>query len=101
MTLVRVSGGVLQIEGDFTITTLDNIGDGEIIDNHTKTAGNAVTTANNTSGTLDLTQSGDARTYNTLEHSANATLSADLGVVTINNLNFPTTQKFTLTTEGI
>lgn len=98
VTSVRATGGALTTTGDFTITTLTNDG-AEIFANHKKTAGNAITTANNNSGTLDGTGSGESRTWSTVVQSAAATLVVDPLVLTISTLTLPTADRFELTTQ--
>lgn len=88
VTAVDVSGGSLEMNGDYTVTTLNNDG-GEIVDNHLKSAGNAITTLNNNSGTFDLNQSNDARTVATLNQGRDATLIIDPNVVTVTTFNRP------------
>lgn len=98
-TLVKVTGGDLEVNGDFTITTLTNDG-GVIVDNHIKTAGNSVTTCNNTSGTLDLNQSNDARTIATLVQGRDAILIVDPNVVTVTTFTRPS-DPYQLVTETV
>lgn len=82
LTLVKATGGELEIFGDFTITTLTNDGS-TVTDNHIKTGGDAVTTMNNTTGSMDLNQSNNARTIGTLNQGREATLLIDPNVVTV------------------
>lgn len=82
VTTATCWGGLLRIEGDYTITTL-NVNGGTVTDNHFKTAGNAITTANVNAGTLDGTASGQARTWATVNLNDGATMKRDSSVVTI------------------
>lgn len=88
ITSVACLDGILAIEGDFTITTLSVEG-GVVNDQHVKSSGNAVTTANLFGGTLDLTGSRQARTLATVALSKGATLKADSDVITITTLTEP------------
>ena len=88
LTLVKATGGDLEIDGDFTITTMTNDGS-TVVDNHKKTSGNSVTTLNNTSGSYDLNSSNDARTIATLNQGRAATLLIDPNVVTVTTFNNP------------
>lgn len=88
VTKVDADGGRLQIEGDFTITTLNARG-AEVIDNHIKTGGNSVTTLNLENGsTYDLSQSLEARTLATVNTDHGVTLVANESV-TLTTLNRP------------
>lgn len=85
VTGVTVKGGTLTIEGDYTITTLDCEG-GTVYDNHVKSGGNAITTANINGGTLDGSKSQAARTWATVNLYRGA-LKGDADYVTITTLN--------------
>ncbi len=85
---VTVDGGTLTMEGDYVLTALD-LNNGTVYDNHIKTAGNAITTANLNGGTLDLSQSMGARTLATVNLGLGATLTGDDDIVTITTLNEP------------
>lgn len=71
VTSVDVDGGTLQLEGDYTVTTLTQTG-GTVTDNHRKTSGNAITTLNLQGGTYNAKGSNEARTVATLNLSAGA-----------------------------
>ena len=86
ITTVTASGGVLRIEGDFTITTLNATG-ATIIDNHYKTGGNAVTTANISGGLVDTAQNATARTWNQTNLSKGGKLKRDPAVLTLTTLS--------------
>ncbi len=68
VTSIDITGGTLTVEGDFTVTTL-NVDGGTVSDNHLKTSGNAITTANVRDGALNLQGSDIARTIATLVHT--------------------------------
>lgn len=87
ITTVEVNGGTLTIEGDYTITAL-NVNGGTVYDNHIKTGGNAVTTATQTGGQIDLTRSSAPRTIATLNPDG-GTLITDDGYITITTLDKP------------
>jgi len=95
VTSVRATGGTLLISGNFQITTLTNDG-AEITDDHINGGGDAVVTGNLNTGTLDLSVSGDARTYTTLNQEVGSTLVRDPAVVTITTFNLPADDIFTL-----
>jgi hypothetical protein len=87
VTTVEVLGGELTIEGDYTITTL-TIAGGNVIDNHIKSGGNAITTVNQTGGLLDGSQSTRARTWATVNPDSGS-IRIDDSVVTITTLDKP------------
>jgi len=99
VTSINAWSGDLEINGDFGCTTLTNNGC-EIVDNHVKTAGNAVTTINNNSGSLDLDRSTNERTIATLNQGDSATLILDPNVVTVTSYNNPST-RFTASFEPV
>ena len=78
----------LATEGDYTVTML-TVNGGTVNCNHIKSGGNAVTTANVNGGTLDGTQSGEARTWATVNLSAGGMIKADADAVTITTLDQP------------
>lgn len=82
---LTVLGGSVRTEGDFTITTITQSG-GEVVLNHKKSAGNAVTTYNLQGGVLDLTQSRAARTIAALALKRGASLRWELDTATITAL---------------
>ncbi len=82
VTTVTVNGGILLTEGDYTITTL-NINGGTVFCNNIKTAGNAVTTINQTGGTLDGSDNNEARTWATVSPTGSSTIKIDGSIVTI------------------
>ena len=86
--VVRLLGGQLTTEGDYTITTATVEG-GTWIANHVKTAGNAVTTANLSGGTTNARGTLAARTWATVNLTAPATLIGDDDYLTITTLNEP------------
>ena len=88
VTSVDVDGGTLQLEGDYTVTTLNQTA-GTVNDNHRKAGGNAVTTLNLLGGTYNTKGSNEARTVATLNLSVGAVLAADGGVMTFTARNFP------------
>lgn len=79
------AGGTSYVRGDYTITAL-KVSGGTVYDSHIKSAGNAVTTATMTGGTLDLLQSRVARTYNSLVISG-GTVNADSAVMTFTGIS--------------
>lgn len=87
VTTVKHINGTLRIEGDFTITTLTQEG-GTIFDNHTS-SGNAITTANLNGGTMDATESSQARTWSAVNLGEDATLIGNSDYLTITTLNEP------------
>lgn len=87
VTAVTVDGGTLTVEGDYTITTLTQ-NDGLVIDNHIKTSGNAITTANLKGGTTDWSRSLEARVAATVNLSVGATFVRN-SALTITTLNEP------------
>lgn len=88
VTSVKVDGGTLQLEGDYTITTLTQTA-GTVMDNHRKAGGNAITTLAVQGGTYNAKGSSEARTVATLNLSVGAILQADGGVMTFTARNFP------------
>ncbi len=90
VTAVNCYGGVLNTEGaDWSITTLNAKG-GTVYANHTPTGGNAIGTIELDGGTVDGTQSREARTWGTVNLGVpGSTLRADDDVVTITTLNEP------------
>ncbi len=52
VTSVDVDEGTLQLEGDYTVTTLTQTA-GTVTDNHRKTSGNTITTLNLQGGTYN------------------------------------------------
>jgi len=88
VTSVNAYGGVLGIEGDYTITTL-TVDGATVTDNHIKTSGNAITTCNLNAGTLDFQGSNVPRTVATMNPNA-GTLRANKDFVTFTTLNQPT-----------
>lgn len=90
VTTVTASGGLLKIEGDFTITTLNASG-ATITDNHYKTGGNAITTANISGGLVDTTQSTTPRTWNQTNISKSGgrggSLKRDPAILTLTTLS--------------
>ena len=91
VTSVTVNGGQLTTEGDYTITTLE-LTEGTVFCNHVKTAGNAITTANLTGGTLDGTNSTVARTWATVNPDGGS-IAVDDDYVTITTLDQPAGEK--------
>jgi hypothetical protein len=96
---VRVTGGSLELTGDYQVTTLQ-IDAGTVTDNHINSGGDSVVTANLDAGELALNISGDARTYTTLNQAVGTTLVRDPAVVTITNYNLPSTDIYTLALTG-
>ena len=88
VTACKIFGGVTTSEGDFTITTY-TIEDGTFYQNHIKTGGSEITTANLNGGTTDATRSAEARTWDTVTPKPGATLIADADTLTITTLNDP------------
>jgi len=77
VTKVDVNNGILTIEGDYTITTL-NHRSGRVYDNHIKTGGNSVTTLNlSNDASYDMSRTNEARTI--------ATVNTDVGVSLVLN----------------
>lgn len=85
LTKLEVSGGSVELRGDYTITTLD-LYKGSIDDKHVKSGGNAVTTANLYGGSLNLQGTAAARTYATTNFYAGQLL-ADEAYCTFTTLN--------------
>lgn len=90
VTAVSCYGGLLNTEGSgWSITTLNAKG-GTVYANHTPTGGNAIGTIALDGGTVDGTQSREARTWGTVNLGVpGSTLRADDDVVTITTLNEP------------
>lgn len=86
---VNVYGGILETEGDFTITAF-NMAAGTYYGSHFKTAGNFITTLNALGGQIDLTDSPRARTINSLVLSRGVTFKYDPNVITLTAVTFPT-----------
>lgn len=86
LTSMKCHGGFLLVNGDFTITTLTVRG-GEVEDNHIKTAGSAVTTANLYGGLVDTRQSQEPRTWTTVNLYPGGALDGDESILTITTLN--------------
>ncbi len=84
---VKVLGGTLTIEGNFTITAL-TIEAGTINDNHIA-GGNAITTANLNGGSMVTTQTSEARTWATVNIGKGGSLKANGDYLTITTLNEP------------
>lgn len=82
---VKVLGGTLRTEGDWQLTTLTNDG-GNIFANHTNDGGNAVGRAFLNSGTTDLRQSRQPRTWKEVLRRPVANLLFDEDVVTMTDL---------------
>lgn len=87
ITSAKVDGGTLTIEGDYTITTL-TVNGGSVIDNHKKTAGNAITTLVIKGGSVDLTRSSEARTIAAVNPDG-GTLITDDSYITLTAINEP------------
>lgn len=87
VALVDVDGGTLTTEGDFTVTAM-NVQGGTVNANHAKTAGNAITTATVSGGTLDGSGSRQARTWSAVNINGGSVV-ADNAVVTMTTLNQP------------
>lgn len=68
---VKAHDGTLTTEGDFTITSLV-IDEANVVANHIKSAGNAITAGTLRGGTLDASRSREARTLNALTVHAGA-----------------------------
>ena len=82
VTTVTVNGGTLQAEGAFTTTTLNQTG-GTYYQNAT---GTAITTANIYGGTLDFTNSNQARTITTLNRFATGIIKGlNSTIITVTN----------------
>jgi trimeric autotransporter adhesin len=90
VTAVSCYGGILNTEGSgWSITTLNAKG-GTVYANHTPTGGNAIGTIALDGGTVDGTQSREARTWGTVNLGVpGSSLRADDDVVTITTLNEP------------
>ena len=90
ITTVSAYGGSLLIEGDYTITTL-NVNGSTVKDNHFKTGGNAVTTANfyEKGGSIDFSGSNVARTYATTNLKQGAAMKFDKSIVTFTSIVQP------------
>lgn len=94
VTTVSIDDGILTVEGDFTITTV-NVRGGTVRDNHTKTSGSIITTLNLDGGTIDLQRNREARTISTVNHEGGALLgNEDLTVTTYNE---PTSGDYQIT----
>lgn len=95
VTKVDADAGLLRIEGDFTITTL-NVRGATVTDNHIKTGGNSVTTANIENGsTYNLGDSLEARTIATVNTDHGITLISNESV-TMTTLNPPSGKVITI-----
>ncbi|MDZ7809209.1 MAG: hypothetical protein U5L11_02520 [Arhodomonas sp.] len=84
LTQALIHDGTVTLDGDQVITTLQQTG-GRTVCNVTGTIG----TVELEGGTLDLSQSAEARTLTTVNLHRGATLIGDDDVVTINTLNEP------------
>lgn len=83
ITTIRIDGGTLTTEGDYTVTT-GTITDGTWLANHIKTAANCITTLNvdGDSADVDTRGNGEARTIATLNHKR-GDFQYDRNVVTV------------------
>jgi hypothetical protein len=87
-TSIKLLGGNMTTESDFTATTLTV--DGGIANiNHTKSGGNAVTTLNANGGTIRGNKTSQPRTWATVNMAIGATLVLDPNQVTITTFNDP------------
>lgn len=86
ITAVVLYNGILTIEGDFIITTLDIWG-GTLFPNHIKTAGNAITTLNMRGGVVDAMQTSVLRTWATFNPFVGGSLKYDPNQITITTFN--------------
>lgn len=85
---VLVNDGILTLDGDYTITSL-TVNGGTVNDNHKKSSGNAVTTANINGGAVDLSGSSEPRTWATVNPDGGS-ITADFSVVTFTSIDEPT-----------
>jgi len=95
ITMITVNGGTLTVEGSSAITTL-NVNGGTCVSNTTGTTTTATVNGAGNPATLDYTQSSQARTVTTLNHTK-GTLKIDPSVVTLTNKVTPPQNKVTLT----
>lgn len=93
LTSMDVEDGSCRILGDFTITTANWRG-GEIIDNHVKSAGNAITTLNLNGATADFQRSSEPRTVGTLNYTSGTLRGSD--ALTITTFNEPTAGEYSI-----
>lgn len=90
VTLMDILGGEVTSEGDYTVTTVNVGNDATFFPNHIKTAGNAITTLNFTSGgEVDITKSSKDRTFATVNVVSGANIKADKSILTITSLVLP------------
>jgi hypothetical protein len=88
VTSIDLILGIMTIEGDFTITTL-NIADGTLIPNHDKDAGVAITTLNINGGVVDGTRTSELRTWTTVNLKIGGSIKVNSDIVTMTNFNDP------------
>ncbi len=89
VTTVTCDGGDLITDGPYLITTM-NVNRGRVTCNNLGSGAAAVTNLNHNGGTLDGSQSSQARTWTNYQAGRdNAVLLADDGAVTITNFNEP------------
>lgn len=84
VTTVYALGGQMTLTGDFTVANL-TVDGATVYDAHTKAAGNASTTVNLRSGTLDWQVSGEPRSQGTLNHTGGTLLDSNAVTVTTRN----------------
>ena len=89
--LINMYGGILETDGDFTITAC-NVTGGTFNCNNFKTGGNFITTLNVFGGTTDFSGTSRARTCAAANLYKNATLKYDPNFTTITALNYTSTQ---------
>ena len=87
ITSITVNGGILTLDGDYTVTTF-TVNGGTVYDNHKKTSGNAVTTAEISGGSVDLSRSTEPRTWATTNLDGGS-LKADFSIITLTAFDEP------------
>jgi len=89
VTSIKLLGGNMTTEGDFTVTTFTTEG-GVLNPNHIKSAANAITTLNINGGVVRGNQTSAPRTWATVNLKIGGTLIVDPNQVTMTALNDPT-----------
>jgi hypothetical protein len=100
VTLISVQGGTLTTEGDWLAATIETYNSPTLYANHIKTGGNAVTAADIYGGTVDTTQSAEARTWATVTLREPDVEFSKHENVTITTLALPSGRSITMSTEA-
>ncbi len=93
---INVKGGKLQMEGSWICTTMNLYDGGSVVSNNYGSP--AFTTLNLYGGTIDFTQSSQARTVTSMvfQKGGDAIVKADASIITFTGVTFPST-KFSMT----